>query len=101
MTPYTAAESTERLRRQRTPLFLAPLSPVLMAIAMLTSNSLDLWFGIALLALILATASFMRLIWQVAHYQDFSDTRECQILKAISLSAVPIVVLALALHFLI
>lgn len=101
MTPYTAAESTERLRRQRTPLFLAPLSPVLMAIAMFMSSSLDLWFGIALLALILATASFMRLIWQVAHFQDFSDTRECQVLKAISLSAVPIVVLALALRFLI
>lgn len=27
MTPYTAAESTERLRSQRTPIFLAPLSP--------------------------------------------------------------------------
>ncbi|MHA6969397.1 hypothetical protein ACX5K5_17060 (plasmid) [Glutamicibacter bergerei] len=42
MKPYTAAESTERLRSQRTPLFLAPLSPVLMAIAMIMSNSLDL-----------------------------------------------------------
>lgn len=101
MNPYSSAEAAERLRMQRTPLFLAPLSPILMAIAMIMSNSLDLWFVIALLALILATASFMRLIWQAAHYQDFGDTRECKVLKAISLSAVPIVVLALALHFLI
>lgn len=85
----------------RTPLFLAPFIPGLLALGIFSANAFDLWFAIVLLAVTISTASFMRLLWQIAHYQDFNQTREFLVLRTISFSAVPLVILAVALHFLI
>ncbi len=98
MTPYAADEARLRMREQR-PLFLtAPLIPVLLTISVITSGSLTALFGIALAALTIAVVSFMRIIWQTAHFQDYNKTTENRVLKAIAYAAVPVVLVTLILN---
>ncbi|MDV2982485.1 UNVERIFIED_CONTAM: hypothetical protein Q9R71_35450 [Actinomycetes bacterium ARC8] len=98
MTPYPPAEAAVRLQALRIPLYLAPLILILMISAFIIANMLDLWAYIAVIALSLATVSFMRLTVQTARYQDYAQTKEFRIMRAIPYAAVPVVLAALVLQ---
>lgn len=96
MTPYPPAEAAAKLQSLRIPLYLAPL--ILMISAFIIANMLDLWACLVILALSLATVSFMRLTVQTARYRDYAQTKEFRIMRAIPYAAVPVVLAALVLQ---
>lgn len=98
MTPYAADEASLRMREQRPLFFVAPLIPVLMIVGVISAGSLTILFGIALAALTLAVASLMRLMWQTAHFQDYTTTTESRVLKSVAYGAVPVVLVTLILN---
>ncbi|WP_434923264.1 hypothetical protein ACR9WD_16955 (plasmid) [Glutamicibacter sp. PAEs-4] len=98
MTPYAADEAALNMREQRSLFFAAPLIPVLMILGVIVSGSLTVLFGIALAALTVAVACLMRLIWQTAHFRNYTYTRENRVLTILAYSAVPIVLISVMLN---
>lgn len=100
MTPYEPKEVIARLRSQRPLLILIALIPILVAAAMILSGQFDLWYMVALIALTVAAASTMRMIWQISHYKTFEATQEYRVLKIALISATVCAVGGFILHYL-